>query len=209
MSQSFRVCQSKICFVARSYSSQRYQQNHYETLKVPHNASQKDIKQAFFKLSKQLHPDTSGRYSHTDFVKLNEAYSVLGKANTRRRYDQSLDMMKYTYNPYTHDYSHNRQYGSRWEYEVRTAGGQWPPPEQKSKPAIGLVIALLFFGMGLFQLFFMLHSMKVRKLNQLRSMRLEHQYKKMQRVVYNQKNNIDQLDATNFDKFVTEDNSKY
>ncbi|XP_014470408.1 PREDICTED: dnaJ homolog subfamily C member 4-like isoform X2 [Dinoponera quadriceps] len=74
-----RVCKLNICPAVRNYGSQRYQQNYYETLKVSPEASQEDIKQAFFKLSKQLHPDINGKNSHTDFVKLNEAYSVLGK----------------------------------------------------------------------------------------------------------------------------------
>lgn len=77
-----------------------------------------------------------------------------------------------------------RQYGSRWEYEVRTAGGPWPPPDQKPNTPFGLVVALLFFGMGLFQFFFMLHSMRVRKQCHLRSIRLQREYQKTRDLVY-------------------------
>ncbi|GAB1866854.1 DnaJ-like protein 60 [Camponotus japonicus] len=147
MAQLLRVCKPEICCVFRSYGTHRYQpSNHYETLNVSPNASQKEIRRAFIRLSKQLHPDTSGKHSHTDFVKLNEAYSILGKENTRRKYDLDL---KYTkYNPsYTYN-TQNRQYGSQWEYEVRAAGGPWPPPKQNPNAYFGHLIAFLFLTLG-------------------------------------------------------------
>ncbi|XP_032677753.1 dnaJ homolog subfamily C member 4-like [Odontomachus brunneus] len=210
MTQLFRAGKPTICSILKNYSNQRYQQNHYETLKVSSGASQEDIKRAFLKLSKQLHPDISGRCSHTDFVKLNEAYSILGKASTRRKYDEDL---KYKYDPYMYNPSQNRQYKSQyqsqWEYEVRTAGGIWPPSStKKPNTSIGLAIALLFFGLGLFQLFFMMHSMKVRKLNQLRSMQLEHQYYHIQKEAHNRTSNTHQLNETNINEILTEDSER-
>lgn len=102
-----------------------------------------------------------------------------------------------------------RQYKSQWEYEVRTAGGPWPPPPtQKPNTSIGPAIAFLFFGFGLFQLFFILHSMKVRRLNQLQSTRLEHQYQHVRKVACNQTSNIHQLDETNINEVLIEDNSE-
>lgn len=54
---------------------------------------------------RQLHPDTSGKQSYTDFVRLNEAYKILGKETTRHQYD--FDLKYSRYNP---SYMHNSQY---------------------------------------------------------------------------------------------------
>ena len=50
----------------------------YETLGVPRNASQKDIRQAYRSMARQYHPDVNGgeKTSEEKFKQLNEAYSV-------------------------------------------------------------------------------------------------------------------------------------
>ncbi|XP_012228667.1 dnaJ homolog subfamily C member 4-like [Linepithema humile] len=188
MAQLLRVCKPEICCAIRSYSTQRYQQNHYETLNVSPDASQKEIKRAFLRLSKQLHPDTSGKHSHADFVKLNEAYSILGKESTRRQYDFNLKCHKYSPS-YTYT-SQRMQYGSQWEYEVRTAGGPWPPPQQKPNAYFGLVIALLLFGLGLVPAFFMFHSMRVRNIVRLHDAQLEQEYQRIRGVARTKSNSL-------------------
>ncbi|XP_072765270.1 dnaJ-like protein 60 isoform X2 [Anoplolepis gracilipes] len=146
MAQFLRVCKPEVCCAVRCYGTHRYKQNHYETLNVSPNASQKEIRQAFIRLSKQLHPDVSGKHGHADFIKLNEAYSILGKKNIRQQYD--LDLKRSRYNPsYTYN-SQNRQYGSQWEYEIRTAGGPWPPPQQDPSAYFGRLMSFLIFGLG-------------------------------------------------------------
>lgn len=54
----------------------------------------------------QMHPDTSGRDSHAEFVEINQAYLVLSKKYSRNRYDISLQYNTPT-NPqyYGHYYS--------------------------------------------------------------------------------------------------------
>ncbi|CAL1676993.1 unnamed protein product [Lasius platythorax] len=186
MAQLLRVCKPEICCVVRSYGTHRYQQDHYETLNVSPNASQEEIRRAFIRLSKQLHPDISGKHSHAEFVRLNEAYSILGKHNTRRQYDFDL---KYTrYNPsYTYN-SQNRQYGSQWEYEVRSAGGPWPPPQQEPNASFGRLMAFLFLGLGLVQMYFMFYSIQMRKIVIFRNNQLENEYQQTRYVAHNKSN---------------------
>ncbi|XP_069501194.1 dnaJ homolog subfamily C member 4 isoform X2 [Ambystoma mexicanum] len=66
--------------------------SHYDLLGVQEDASAEDIKQAFFSQSKKLHPDSdpANPHLHTEFVKLNEAYGVLSRENSRREYDLLL-----------------------------------------------------------------------------------------------------------------------
>jgi len=65
---------------------------HYDTLGVKKNATQSEIKAAFFKESKKIHPDMNPNdpKSKAKFIKLNEAYSVLSKPSKRREYDLKI-----------------------------------------------------------------------------------------------------------------------
>ncbi|EZA52846.1 hypothetical protein DMN91_012045 [Ooceraea biroi] len=177
MAQFLRVCKSEAYCIIRHHGTQRCQQNYYEILNVSPDASQKEIKQAFIRLSKQLHPDVCGKHSHVEFTKLNEAYSTLGKESTRREYDFNLKYSRY--NPSTHT-AWNRQYGSQWEYEVRRAGGPWPPPPNvKPSGYFGLIISLLFLGLGMTQIFFMFHSWRVSRLTILQNDRVKMKYQQI------------------------------
>jgi len=80
---------------ARQY--QWRQQTHYDVLGVHPDASQAEIKSAYLKLSKELHPDKnlkSDKFDreliHEQYVKVNEAYSVLGKEKERKHYDYQM-----------------------------------------------------------------------------------------------------------------------
>lgn len=66
--------------------------NHYEVLGVSRDASKKEIKAAFVSLSKKYHPDVNPELKdgQKSFVKVNEAYSVLGNSTTRQIYDREL-----------------------------------------------------------------------------------------------------------------------
>lgn len=73
------------------------QTTHYDLLQINPDASSKDIKEAYFKLSKELHPDRNpGPQSHDKFVKLNEAFTTLRSADTRRQYDLSIGKYRAT-----------------------------------------------------------------------------------------------------------------
>ncbi|KXZ47151.1 hypothetical protein GPECTOR_37g157 [Gonium pectorale] len=65
----------------------------YDVLGVAANASQDDIKTAFRRQAKLLHPDVSkSDDSEEDFMRLKEAYDVLSDQRQRAEYDQALRM---------------------------------------------------------------------------------------------------------------------
>ena len=61
--------------------------NYYLILGITANASREDVKAAFRRRALELHPDRSGLGSGA-FQDLQEAYSVLGNPERRRRYDR-------------------------------------------------------------------------------------------------------------------------
>ncbi|KAK3841347.1 MAG: hypothetical protein J3R72DRAFT_445276 [Linnemannia gamsii] len=62
--------------------------NHYERLGLTEDATKKEIKTQFYKLSKLHHPDkTASEASRLEFLSINEAYSILGDERKRRDYD--------------------------------------------------------------------------------------------------------------------------
>ena len=63
--------------------------DYYEVLGVDKNASQTDIKSAYFKLAKKYHPDVNKEpEAAAKFKEINEAYSCLGDEQKRKNYDQ-------------------------------------------------------------------------------------------------------------------------
>ena len=73
------------------------EKNYYTILRITPSATQDDIKQAYYKLSKLYHPDTNqSEKAHEYFTAINEAYNVLGNLPDRRKYDRGLSIR---YNP--------------------------------------------------------------------------------------------------------------
>jgi len=62
------------------------QKDYYEILGVPKNASQDEIKKAFYKLAHKYHPDKGG--DAEKFKEINEAYQVLSDPEKRAQYDK-------------------------------------------------------------------------------------------------------------------------
>jgi len=60
--------------------------DYYEVLGVPRNASEKDLKSVYKKLSMQHHPDRTGG-DDSRFKQINEAYSTLKDPQKRQQYD--------------------------------------------------------------------------------------------------------------------------
>lgn len=65
------------------------QKDYYRSLGVPKGASEGEIKRAYRKLARQLHPDVTGDdpRSTERFKEITEAYEVLSDAKRRRSYD--------------------------------------------------------------------------------------------------------------------------
>ncbi len=59
----------------------------YSTLGVTKNASEEDIRRAFRKLAKELHPDIA-KGTEERFKKVSSAYEILGDPDKRRAYDR-------------------------------------------------------------------------------------------------------------------------
>jgi DnaJ-class molecular chaperone with C-terminal Zn finger domain len=65
--------------------------DYYEILGVPRNASQEEIKKAFWELAKKWHPDRvppeKKKEAEEKFKEINEAYQVLSDPEKRKIYD--------------------------------------------------------------------------------------------------------------------------
>jgi curved DNA-binding protein len=64
--------------------------DYYESLGVPRNAADADIKKAFRKLAREFHPDVAKdkKKAEEKFKEINEAYEVLGDPAKRKKYDE-------------------------------------------------------------------------------------------------------------------------
>ncbi|KAF8791454.1 protein tumorous imaginal discs, mitochondrial-like [Argiope bruennichi] len=90
------VFKSKVCLNTLSChqtiytTSSHFSKDYYKILGVPRNASQKDIKKAYYELAKKNHPDINkgDPEAETKFQAVSEAYEVLSDENKRRQYDQ-------------------------------------------------------------------------------------------------------------------------
>jgi hypothetical protein len=64
---------------------------HYEVLGVARDASPEQVRDAFRRLARAHHPDTSASGSAESLTPINEAWRVLGDPELRRAYDRQLD----------------------------------------------------------------------------------------------------------------------
>nr|CAB3238761.1 dnaJ homolog subfamily B member 6-like [Phallusia mammillata] len=134
-----------------STENKQHKIDHYALLGVERNATSKQLRDAFVKKSKELHPDLSSKNadSQSEFIAVKEAYSILSKPNTRRLYDAGLPVTSTVFdksekdtnsngfkageqthnplrskeykNPYV-KYNHARQVADRWTDYHNTYG---------------------------------------------------------------------------------------
>ena len=78
-------------FATSSANAAKNDDQHYQTLGVSREATAEEIKAAFIELSKLHHPDVSqSDTALKDFLKIRDAYEILGNAAKKREYDRTL-----------------------------------------------------------------------------------------------------------------------
>ena len=97
---------SKIIIPGRAYAappSRSKPKDLYAVMGITPNATQKQIKEAYYELSMKYHPDRNrnSKEAHAKFTELTEAYAVLGSHDLRKRYDKGL--------LHTHPHRHTAQ----------------------------------------------------------------------------------------------------
>jgi curved DNA-binding protein CbpA len=75
------------------------QLSHYVLLQLPEEATPEQLRQAFRRLSKRFHPDTTSlpaAEAEQAFQRLQQAYAVLSDPDARRRYDAEQRLARLT-----------------------------------------------------------------------------------------------------------------
>src|SRR5690349_12299512 len=87
--------------------------DYYKVLGVDKNATDEDIKKAYRKLARKLHPDLNpnDKDAHKKFQQVNEANEVLSDPEKRKKYDQ-----------YGKDWQHAEQFEKARSSQQRTYG---------------------------------------------------------------------------------------
>jgi len=118
----------KLLSTSKSSCQTTVQSNYYEILDVPKSATQKEIREAYIKKSKELHPDAQDddtvntSDSNAKFSVVNEAYEVLSKPAERREYNKKLRMesMREAHQQYYHHNASQANYGDRIDLSYMT-----------------------------------------------------------------------------------------
>jgi curved DNA-binding protein CbpA len=110
----------------RFYAEKKSSTNHYDALEINSNASAKEIKSAFYKLSKKHHPDVNPNDSNaaTKFNTIANAYDTLGDPVKRRDYDNELLSRTSSSDPYV-TYDRMSTYAQRARAHRPSS---WKPP---------------------------------------------------------------------------------
>jgi hypothetical protein len=119
----------------RFYADRKSSTNHYDALGINANASPKEIKTAFYKLSKKHHPDVNpdDKHAANKFSTISNAYDILGDPIKRRDYDNELSSQTSTSDPYV-TYDRTTRYAQRARAHRPSS---WKPPPQSSNSSGG------------------------------------------------------------------------
>ncbi|RVE51338.1 hypothetical protein evm_004018 [Chilo suppressalis] len=94
---------------------------HYEVLRLRKNCTEKEIKEAFIKMSKEFHPDKNkDAAAQEKFVQIVEAYNVLSKPGSRAKYDSAQYSPGSTYVYKTYPYNMRRSMNNQYTYQYQS-----------------------------------------------------------------------------------------
>ena len=119
-------------------------QNYYEILKVKKTASSDEIKKAYHVLASKYHPDKhpdNQKYAEDMMKDINVAHEVWLNAESRRKYDESLEP----------NFLNQNAYESQTYYSSEEEEGE-PPPifESLKEHRILILAAIVIIGIILF-----------------------------------------------------------
>ena len=94
--------------------------NYYETLKVSPKASRKEIKSAYRRLARELHPDKNNGSEKTAiaFAEIAEAYEILGNPKQRSAFDKRLQSLAQTNGNGDSVFASSNTHAQRWRQLV-------------------------------------------------------------------------------------------
>lgn len=135
--------------------------NYYERLHISETATPEEIKKAFRRLAKELHPDMNrDRDTTEEFVALEVAYSCLSNKHSRLAYDQLLRFEREK----IHNPAMNRRYAStihkrtaprrkKATYHSNLSYQQYVRDEKYSSSLLGIVLKTVFL-LGVSSIYF-------------------------------------------------------
>lgn len=134
--------------------------NYYRVLGVDEDASTDELKRAFRRLAKELHPDKNPAGDARErFISVLEAYEVLSVAEHRARYDLSLSRSAYREVVYQRKEQEYREWFERYQNAARQRAAAYAEdpfedfansPVYRTAMAISKAYNYIFFGIGIF-----------------------------------------------------------
>lgn len=113
--------------------------NYYDTLGVPRQANQDEIRKAYRKLAVKYHPDQNAAHdAHQQFTRINEAYQVLKDPLKRRLYDARFRALERYSRPHYYDANAAQPY---YTHTYRPPAHPHPLKENELDPYVPYVRA--------------------------------------------------------------------
>ena len=112
------------------------EKDYYAVLGLEKGASEKDIKNMYYKKCFEYHPDRTGGMHQDKFKEINSAYDVLSDEKKKKEYDELRDRIL---NPNKHKQGHQsgdsfRSQNRQWQNSQQQQGyGQWSQYRKPNK----------------------------------------------------------------------------